>query len=628
MLVDVIRRSRKLPLRMRSVGLLFCTLLFSLSASLACGTNPTGFNGDGGDIGDAGLLDVKSPFFGDASDAAGGKACSGDLRSVIDGSGNVVATCPPDQGCSGGACVPACQAAGASKGSVGCDYVVATPSFYYPDKPPCFAVFVANNWPKDVVVSVTRSGTSYDVTKFGRIAQSGQPVSLWVAVPSTGIPPGDVAVLFMSHDPASVNFDPLTCPIAPAISQANGTAVPGSSSGASAVTARGAAFHITTDIPVTAYDIIPYGGASSYLPSAELLLPTTAWGTNYLGVVPARGTFGYPQWGQIVAMQDSTSVTLFPSVALPSGTGVAAAPASTSTVFTLSAGEYIQWQDSNEMSGTVIQSNNPIAFVGGTTYDCYKSTTSAGGGCDSAHQQIPPISAMGNEYVIAPYTTRMSSLAAESENYRIVGAVAGTMLTYDPPVSAAPTTLTEGQVVDFEAKGGFDVKAQDALHPFFVAQMMTGCMVTGGSRPGCSAAAISKFGSCCLGDEEYVVIVPPAQFLQKYVFFTDPTYPTTNLVVTREKTTTGFQDVTLDCVGAALTGWTPVGSGGRYEYTNIDLIRAGTKNGGCDNGPHVATSAGSFGLSVWGLDSFSSYGYPAGGNVAPINSVVVPPTPH
>jgi hypothetical protein len=603
-----------------SLGVLVCLLP-------ACGSKLTNFGDGGGD--DGGLLDVGNPIFGDGGDAAVGTACSGDLRSVIDSSGNVVATCPADEGCAGGKCVPACQAAGASKGSVGCDYVISTPSFYYPDKPPCFALFVANNWPKDVVVSVTRSGTTYDVTKFGRIAQSGQPVTSWATVPSTGIPPGDVAVLFMSHDPAAVNFDPITCPVAPAISQSNGTAVPGSNNGSSSVTARGAAFHVSTDIPVTVYDILPYGGASSYLPSAELVLPTTAWGTNYLGIVPPRGNFGFPQWGQIVAAQDGTTVTVLPNVTLPSGTNVTTAPQNVATTYTLSAGEYVQWQDSNEMSGTVIQSNNPVGFVGGTTYDCYSSTTDpSGGGCDSAHQQVAPVSAMGSEYVVAPYTTRMASLADESEDYRIVGAVAGTTLTYDPPVAAAPTSVTEGQVVDFETKGGFVVKSQDDQHPFFISQMMTGCMVTGGSRPGCSAAAIAKFGSCCLGDEEYVVVVPPAQFLQKYVFFTDPTYPTTNLVVTREKTASGFQDVSLDCTGAPLSGWQPIGTGGTYEFTNIDLIRAEAKNGQCDNGPHVATSAGPFGLTVWGLDTFSSYGYPAGGNVAPINTVVLPPTPH
>jgi hypothetical protein len=610
---------------LRSASLALCFLL------IGCGSTNENFgDGGAGDGGDASLLDVKNPFGDAQGDAPGvGSACSGDLRSVIDGSGNVVATCPPDQGCAGGKCVPACQAAGASKGSVGCDYVVSTPAFYYPDKPPCFAIFVANNWPKDVNVTVTRSGVTYDVTKFGRIAQSGSAASSWPAVPSTGIPPGDVAVLFMSHDPQSVNFNSLACPVAPAISQANGTAVPGSNNSSQAVTARGQAFHLSTDIPVTMYDILPYGGATSYLPSAELILPTTAWGTNYLGIVPTKSYFaGFPQWGQLVAMQDGTSVTVLPNVALPSGTNVSAAPANQQTTYTLNAGEFIQWEDSGEMSGTVIQSNNPVGFVGGNTYDCYQSSTSTGGGCDSAHQQVPPISAMGSEYVAAPYTTRMTSLLDEAVKYRIVGAVAGTTLTYDPPVTGAPAALIEGQVVDFEAKGGFTVTSQDAQHPFFLAQLMTGCNVTGGTRQDCSAAAMQQFGSCCLGDEEYVNLVAPAQFLPKYVFFTDPTYPTTNLVITREKTQAGFQDVTLDCVGAPLTGWKPVGTGGKYEFTNIDLIRKSVKNGQCDNGPHVASSSGPFGVMVWGLDHCSSYAYPAGGNVAPINTVVLPPTPH
>src|SRR5437763_421343 len=129
-------------------------------------------------------------------------------------------------------------------------------------------------------------------------------------------------------------------------------------------------------------------------------------------------------------MQDNTSVTVLPNVALPSGTNVIAAPANQQTVYTLNAGDFIQWQDSGEMSGTVIQSSNPVGFVGGNTYDCYQSTTSTGGGCDSAHQQVPPISAMASEYVAAPYATRRVSLTDEAEKYRVVGAVAGTTLTY------------------------------------------------------------------------------------------------------------------------------------------------------------------------------------------------------
>ena len=113
-------------------------LAASVLFALGCGGTKSGFGdpdgGDGGG-GDSSVNgDGGCAFCGiDSGKTDGGGlqyGCSGDLRNVIDGNGNVVQTCPDDQGCAGGQCVPACQAAGASKGSVGCDYVVPTPSFY------------------------------------------------------------------------------------------------------------------------------------------------------------------------------------------------------------------------------------------------------------------------------------------------------------------------------------------------------------------------------------------------------------------------------------------------------------------------------------------------------------------
>jgi hypothetical protein len=105
------------------------------------------------------------------------------------------------------------------------------------------------------------------------------------------------------------------------------------------------------------------------------------------------------------------------------------------------------------------------------------------------------------------------------------------------------------------------------------------------------------------------------------VFFTDPTYTTTNLVVVRKAGTTGFHDVTVDCLGV-ISGWTPVGTGGQYEMTRVDLQRLNPV-GNCTNGRHTASSGGAFTIMVWGLANFASYAYPAGGNVGKINPVVV-----
>jgi hypothetical protein len=552
----------------------------------------------GGDGSGSGQIDAANQL---------GVACSSDLHSVLDASGNIVSMCPDDQGCAAGACVPACQAAAASQGSVGCDFMVATPAFLsngsYNIAPPCFAVFLANNWPKDAQVTITYGGTSYDATMFGRVPDGTANAASWPAVAATGIASSNVGVLFLSHDPSSVNGTPLTCPITPAISQAGGTAVYTSMETA---TGLGTPWHITTTYPVSAYDILPYGGAASFLPSAELILPTSAWGTNYVTAGPQRSSGA--GFGQLVAAMDGTTISITPTATLPAGTGVATAPKNHTTTYTLNSGQFIQWQDSGDMAGSVITSNNPVSFTGGTGYLCLMSATSTGGGCDSSHQLIPPVSALGSEYVAPPYATRRADLQEESIKYRFVGTSAGTTLTYDPPIAGAPTTIDVGQVIEFEAVGPFKATSQDVMHPFYVGQYMSGCSVTGGSRPPTS----------CLGDEEFVNILPPAQWLTSYVFFTDPTYSTTNLVVTRKAP---FQDVTIDCLGT-ISGWKPVGTSGMYEITNVDLQR-GTPVGTCTNGRHTATSTGAFNVMVWGLDSAASYAYPAGGNVGKINPIVV-----
>jgi hypothetical protein len=574
-----------------------------------------GMPGQGGSGGllviDASDNDSSLPSFG----------CSADLQNVVDGNGTVVEKCAPAKGCAGGKCVLPCEAAAASRGNVGCEFSVPTPSFMPQIKQPCFAVFVANNWPGPIQISVTRGGQSYPVTTFGRIPNSSPNPTNWPTVPDSGLPQDQVAVLFMSADPASYNMNALTCPVAPAMKSA--TAVGG--------TGRGRAWHITTDAPVSAYDIHPYGGAKSFLPSAQMLLPTSAWGTNYVAVVPKLGDMlnppngPGPQYGIIVASEDNTTVEVLSTANLPGGGGVEPAPANATKTYTLQRDEFLQWEPTGEMTGTVISADRPISFTGGNGYLCLKGNTSAGGGCDSGHQAIPPVSALGYRYVGIPYATRRANLQPESVLYRIVGAVDGTTLSYDPPVAGAPPTLGVGQMADFQAVGPFVVQSQDAEHPFYLGQMMTGCKVTGGSRPGISADAIFKEENC-LGDEEYVNILPPAQFLSKYVFFTDPTYGTTNLVLTRVKTDGVFKDVTVGCLGP-VGGWQPVGSSGDFEITDVDLMRAKQGQGSCTNGQHTAWSDGPFGVTVWGLDSFSSYAYPAGGNVAPINTVVVPPIP-
>jgi hypothetical protein len=221
----------------------------------------------------------------------------------------------------------------------------------------------------------------------------------------------------------------------------------------------------------------------------------------------------------------------------------------------------------------------------------------------------------------------------EQPPWRMVGAVDGTVLSYEPAAPAgAPTTLSSGEVVEFVASEAFVVESQDPDHPFYMSGHMTGC------------TTVSPFDDC-RGDPETVNVVPTTQYLPEYVFFTDPTYPETHLVFVREKGPNGFADVELTCAGT-ITGWQPLGTD--YEYAYLDLVTGNFQPvGNCDNGRHEARSTAPFTITVWGWGSsatggdinpgsgtpgfysqYVSYAYPAGAGVAPVTQIEVPPIPN
>ena len=118
---------------------------------------------------------------------------------------------------------------------------------------------------------------------------------------------------------------------------------------------------------------------------------------------------------------------------------------------------------------------------------------------NSAHQQIPPVRALGYRYVGVRHRNRVNATGAESPPWRLVGAVDGTQLVWSPSTPAgAPTTLNKGQLAEFNATGPFAVESQDASHPFYFAQYMTGGDPLSGE-----------------GDPEFVHIVPAEQYLRR-----------------------------------------------------------------------------------------------------------------
>jgi hypothetical protein len=550
-------------------------------------------------------------FAPDAGDACAGATCSIDKTQVVGCDGSIVKVCGATEQCQKGACVDACTAAKANKSSVGCEYYAVSTDGDQGADDGCFVAFIANTSPNPAHLSVTFHGQAIDLAKFAKIPQgSGQSLTYGPYSVAAGLAPSEVAIVFLSNGAGGG----VTCPVPAAVA---GAQVKG--------TARGAGFRITTDVPVVAYEMLPYGGGSAAVTGATLLLPTSAWDTNYIAVdayQPSQAA-GTPPGLALVAAEDFTNVTILPKVAIEGGVGVPAAPAGQPVKFTLGAGEVLQLSQNAELVGSPIQSDKPIGMW--AVHRCMNVPPTAPY-CDHGEQQIPPVRALGSRYAAASYRQRSS--VPETPIYRLIGAVDGTTLTFDPPVGG-PATTGLGQVAEFTATQPFVVSSQDASHPFLLVTYMTG-----------STTVQEGYG-----DADFVRITAADQYLSRYVFFTDPTYPETNLVVIRRKGKQGFADVSLDCAGGPIAGWQPIGASGEFEMTRVDLVRHDFEpQGGCNNGRHEMASTEPFGLWVWGWGTpettggtcdpsngiFTcnvSYGYPAGENVTPINSVVVPPVP-
>ncbi len=535
---------------------------------------------------------------GDDDGSNGGSNGSGS------GSGGMVTTTPPD-------CATAIQ----NHSSVGCEYyAVDMDAAMGPPQDACFAVFIANTSTQPVHIQSQWNGQSIDLSTYAKLpVGTGTALTYGAYDAAAGLAPGKVAILFLAYFQRFSLPPQPACPVPAAIgdaAQLNGTGI-------------GHAFHIATDQPVVAYQMLPYGGGDAAATGASLLLPTSSWGTEYIAVsaydpLPANVppipiNTGGPSHNYVAATE-GTVVTMMPLADIsPGANGLVAGPKNTPYSVTLHRGEYLQITQSVPLSGSTVTADHPIGAFGG--HQIMSIDKCCG---DHGEQMLAPVQALGSEYVFAPHGDRDST--PEPHVYRIYGAVDGTTLTYDPP-NMGPATVNRGQLLEIRTTNKpFTVTSQDSSHPFSAFTFMTG-----GGDPNGSGAA---YGTAT-GDPDFVRLVPPLQFLSHYVFFTDPTYPITALTVVRQATNGAFKDVELDCMAGPVTGWQPVGTSGVYELAIVKLVDEWTGQAGCNNGIHIMNSDAAFGLWVWGWGDDAtqtgsvSYGYPAGENVQPINTVVI-----
>ncbi|MDF2692734.1 MAG: hypothetical protein K0S65_1117 [Labilithrix sp.] len=572
-----------------------CAILLTVALVVACAEDRTRFDGQG-----AFYPDASAPV-ADAAECL--LQCSLDRRSVIQScTGETVETCSPELACGGGVCQEPCAAAAADRSSNGCDFYFQAPRFTKIAPQSCYAAFIVNTSDAPATVSFELEGKALDLSKAMYRTNPGDAT----LIPQTGpLAPGESAILFVSErdpdEPApSFEIGYVGCPkgVVPATYR---DPVPGG-------TGIGTSFHLTTNVPVGLSAIYPFGGAASYLPAATLLLPVKTWAKEHVVINGWEvGRSGGPG-AQIVAAEDDTEITIFPTRDIQNGIDVLGTPARVKATYRLDKGQHLQLVQADELTGSVVSSTKPTTIFGG--HAC-ADIPSNGAACDTLVQELPAFEQWGSEYVGVGYRPRLGN-EHEPMPYRIVAARDGTRLDYDPAVPpGAPLTLNAGEAATFKTGTGdaFVVRTQDIEHPIYLAAYMSGADASRGGD-----TSYGAYGG--RGDPEFVNVVPAGQYMNAYSFYADPTYAETSLVIVRAKTNGQFKDVWLECAGN-LTGFRPIGARGDFEYVRVDLAREhgpgdtfGTSV--CQSGLQRMRSDGPFTATLWGWDAYASYAYPGG----------------
>ncbi|MGB1017290.1 MAG: IgGFc-binding protein, partial [Nannocystaceae bacterium] len=272
----------------------------------------------------------------------------------------------------------------------------------------CFAVFVVNTWDTPAHLNVAYGNSPLPIGSSAFLPEGNGPELEYLPYDEeTGLAPGAAAVLFLVENALG------QCPRPAATTR---PPMPD--------TGKGSSFHLTSDVPVAAYQVQPYGSEES-LTGASLLLPTSAWDTSYIAVNGNQdiAELEYSPSLNIVGMEDNTQVSLTPVVELEGGGGIPAALAGETIQMTLNSGVYIQITQAEELSGSRITADKPIGLLGG--HECMQVPLGEDF-CDHGEQMIPPVRALGHEYVAVMHKPR----ADEGSYWRLFGVVDGTELSW------------------------------------------------------------------------------------------------------------------------------------------------------------------------------------------------------
>ncbi|MFH1130444.1 MAG: IgGFc-binding protein [Pseudomonadota bacterium] len=493
--------------------------------------------------------------------------------------GGKIKTCPEEK-CENGQCTDRCSIAAANRSYIGCDYWPTVTANSALGKDFSFAVVVSNPQTEDAIVN---------------ISSIGNPTIATETVPANSVS----TIKLPWVDDLKQNFR-----------QEKSVLVPGG------------AYHLQSSLPVTVYQFSPLnymwnfdctneaqdpvpgdGKCYSYSNDASLLIPQGTLTQKYMVaswptmmVYRNENYMRSPGFFAVVATQTGdTKVDVTFSANTQSGTGdLAAFKKGDKTSFTLpqgsvlqifsempssceaktkdANGEYCDLREDNDLTGTQIESDKPIAVFAGHNCTFIPFDKWA---CDHIEEQMFPIEAWGKHYI----GTHTLSSGTDPCIYRVLSAEDNNEIAFDPPVSTT-TTLKAGEYVEFVTTDDFEVTGSGRI---MLVQYMVGQNYS------------TPAGAGDPGDPAMALAVPVEQYRTTYQFLSpgsyDQNYVNVILPLNATATLDGEPVVKIDAIGSSGFGVSKVEIGG---------------------GNHVVESSMSVGISAYGVGSYTSYMYPGG----------------
>lgn len=532
------------------------------------------------------------------------------------------------EACRGGSCVHLCTQAANQRSNVGCEYwaadldnAVASDNLNAAAQQ--FAVVVSNpqpDLPARVVIQQDDSAPG----------EPGAPITIGTQV----VPPYGLSVFPLG--PREVDGSP-----------------PGEYNTGSHTALTRAAYKITSDVPVVAYQFNPLENVDVFSNDASLLKPIEALRGPSTALQDAYVVLGWPQtiastddpytnFGSsvpqdfrafltIVAARDETRVSVTSTTRVIGGGPVATTEPGGVIDLTLNAFDVLNLETDGfegDFTGSIVASNQPVAvFSGSEASDSPRFTNIAARRCCADHleEQLDPIRSAGQRFIAPVSFNRHLALSnagarltpePEPEVFRVIAVLGfgATVRTSLPGEFAEFRLEARGSWQEITTTEDFWVESNSPIMLGNVTASQAGAGIPGG-LPG--------------GDPSFIIIPPIEQYRDQYVFLTPDRYSFDFLRIMAPRGARILLDTEpLERVpGCGLEAGTPVeqaltASPLAYEvircqlsFPVIDLsvdaalpLLPGVQN----DGVHRVFSDRPIGVIVDGFDRNVSYGYAAG----------------